>query len=651
MNFFEQQDRARASSRRLYALYGLALLAVVGSINVVAVLIFAAGNGKARTIDDYAIMAVIVCITTLAVMTIILVATLLKQWQIGGDGANVAEMLGGRPMTGTPGDLDERKLINVVEEMSIASGVPMPRIFLLDHEEGINAFAAGKGTDSAVLGVTRGSIRNLTRDELQGVIGHEFSHILNGDMRLNLRLISLNFGLMALGYLGLQTLRFMPTGSRSSSNSNSKDGAGAGILVAILILAIAMAVLGYIGTFFGKLLQAAVSRQREYLADASAVQFTRNPKGIGNALRKIAGLPDGSTLGTKNAGEVSHMFFAGGVGSALDRLFATHPPIDKRILAIDPTLLTGPMPAPPSESTSSAFSSDATADVANFAGSSMPPPLPSATGQDGRRAVQPTELLDRQRGTEVAQVYAASRLLRSLPRSLVEAARDPYEARAVALALLMNRDDEVRKQQFTAINAVDESMAPLVFTSMTPIDTIDDGARLPLLDLTMPALRQLSPSQLADFRKLCQTLAEADQQLSPFEIALLSIIENQLGTQSRSTGRGATTIDHAARAVGVVLSVLSNAGGLLQADSAFAAGTARLGLSQPPPRSSGYDAGSFLAALAVLRDASSQVQRTVVDAAAHCVVADGTVRVAELELMRATCAALNVPIPPLLQAA
>ena len=243
--------------------------------------------------------------------------------------------MGGRLLHPQTTDLNERKILNVVEEMAIAAGTPVPPVYLLENEEGINAFAAGHAPNDAIIGVTRGCVQTLSRDELQGVIGHEFSHILNGDMRLNLRLMGVLFGILLIGLTGYILLRSTSGyGYRVRVNSRDDDRGRRNILP---LIGLALYVIGYVGVFFANLIKAAVSRQREFLADASAVQFTRNPEGIAGALKKIGRLA-GSAMHEPRAAEASHMFFGniGGVGQ-LFGLLATHPPLVERIRRLDPS--------------------------------------------------------------------------------------------------------------------------------------------------------------------------------------------------------------------------------------------------------------------------------------------------------------------------
>jgi Zn-dependent protease with chaperone function len=645
MDFFAHQDRARASTRRLVVVYTLCLLGVIISLNVVAGMIWGVTQGAAagrenerdqraaqvsRSVRSIGALPVFAT-TTISVLTLVSLATMFKKMQLGGDGAKVAELLGGRPIVAAPSDPQERKLMNVVEEMSLASGVPMPRVYLMENEQGINAFAAGTKPEAAVIGVTRGCIERLSRDELQGVIAHEFSHILNGDMRLNLRLMALNFGLMAIGYIGLQILRFSPR----SSSRNDKNGGAAGIM----IFAVAMMIIGYIGTLFGKILQAAVSRQREYLADASAVQFTRNPGGIANALKKIGGFSGGAEIKSVHAGEMSHMFFADGVVGFLDSLFATHPPLDKRIKAIDPQF-DGKIAR-----TTSAAASPFPAAMSGFA---APPPLPSA----GQRVVAPHDEIMAETGNiEPAKLVHAGATMAAIPHEIEVAAADPYSARAVAVALLLDQTPDVRARQLQSVYAEDEHVAAIAEQIHPHIAALGPSARLPILDLALPALHHLSKSQLKAFRNLCDVLAKADRRISSFEIALSKIVDHQLLSPGPVDGIALyRSVNAVSEPLRIVLSVLAHTGGQQQAQRAYDSAMARVGI-KPGPMASPEESRQFERALSDLRHASPPVQKRVLDACAFCVAADGTVGIEEMELMRAISATLSIPMPPFLNVA
>src|SRR5437868_2342312 len=295
MNFFHRQAEARRLSRRLVVLFALAVIAVVVAVDLVLFTILASlqpdSPGFALpTAQWMQAHAGVVVVTTLSVIGVIGLSSLYKTSVLSGGGGVVARSLGGVRVSPDTTDPLQRRLLNVVEEMSIASGVPMPEVYLLEQEAGINAFAAGHNPANAAIAVTRGALTALNRAELQGVIAHEFSHVLNGDMRLNVRLMGLLFGLLVIAVLARTVLRFAPSGR----SSNDKKGGGVAV---ILLAAVTVLIIGYVGLFFGRLIQAAVSRSRESLADASAVQFTRDPLGLRGALVKIGALATGSRLG------------------------------------------------------------------------------------------------------------------------------------------------------------------------------------------------------------------------------------------------------------------------------------------------------------------------------------------------------------------
>ena len=322
MDFFEHQERARKSSQRLVLLFALAVAGIVASVYLTVMLFVVIKlNGQLWEPRAFSVIAV-------AVLAVVGAGSLYKVAQLNGGGAVVARRLGGRHVD--PGSTDplERRVLNVVQEMAIASGTAVPDVYVLDSEPGINAFAAGHGGGDAVIGVTRGAMEKLTRDELQGVMGHEFSHLLNGDMKLNLRLMGVIHGILLIGIIG----RVLMHGGGGGRSRRSKDGGAQ-----IALLGLALFAIGYLGTLFGNLIKAAVSRQREFLADASAVQFTRNPEGISHALAKIGGLAQGSRMASSLAAEASHMFFGDGMVHRISSVMATHPPLPERIVRIDPS--------------------------------------------------------------------------------------------------------------------------------------------------------------------------------------------------------------------------------------------------------------------------------------------------------------------------
>ena len=326
MNFFESQDAAKRNTSRLILLFALAVISLIIVTNLLVMLVFGFANTELTSVgvnESLGLDWEMFLMVGAAVAAIVLIGSLYKIGTLSGGGARIAEMMNGKLLVAGSEDLRERQVLNVVEEMAIASGTPVPPVYLME-EEGINAFAAGYSPSDAVIGITRGAINTLNRDQLQGVIAHEFSHILHGDMRINIRLIGVLHGIMILGIIGHHLIRGGVYGRRS------KDSGG------IVFLGLGLMVIGFVGTFFGNLIKAAVSRQREFLADASAVQYTRNPEGIGGALMQISQHSNRSYLDNPNSEEISHSLFEEARVSPLSRLYATHPPLEQRIAAVLP---------------------------------------------------------------------------------------------------------------------------------------------------------------------------------------------------------------------------------------------------------------------------------------------------------------------------
>ena len=399
----------------------------------------------------------------------------------------------------------------------------------MPKETCINAFAAGTTPQNAVIGVSQGAIATLKREELQGVIAHEFSHILNGDMRLNLRLMGLLNGILLIALIGYLILRILgEIGARSSSSSNSDDNKGTlGIIAAFVALGGALVAIGYVGVFFANLIKSAVSRQREFLADASAVQFTRNPNGIGDALKRIGGWKQQSILKNVHAQEASHMFFGSGSVSAL---FATHPPLPKRIRRIDPRFdgkfpITEPITHNESElidPRSLALARSSFADVHQAA-------VAGATHHEQEPQGAVTQIGE----PRPEHMVHAQNMVEELDDLLTADVRDPLGAVAIVYALLLApSDDPIRRQQLDLISSADDDRVFSELQRVTShVDALAIEQRLPLACLALPALHQLSPQQIVVFQKNVRRLIESDRKWTFFEFAIHRFISKRLAAR------------------------------------------------------------------------------------------------------------------------
>ena len=639
-DFFQQQDVARRGTTRLVVLFSLAVLAIVVSVEVLlaATMGYFGRDPDTGAIDWTAVGDPrLLILATLGTVLVVGGGSLYKIAQLRGGGRVIAEELGGRLVDGSTSDPVERRLLNVVEEMAIASGTSTPPVYIMDAESGINAFAAGFAPQDAVIGVTRGAATTLDRDELQGVIAHEFSHILNGDMRLNIRLIGLLHGIFLIGLIGYFILRM--SFYSGAGGGRSRDSKGA---LPILALGAGLAIVGFAGTFFGNLIKAAVSRQREFLADSSAVQFTRHPGGIAGALKKIGGFVTGSKVENPNAPQASHMFF-GRATSGFSAMFSTHPPLGERIRRIDPSW-DGGFPELP-EAGDAAPGMTSPPGAAGFAGAeagaSTSPDISNAVSQVG----QPTP----------AHVAYAAELIDRLPEPVVEAAHEPYGARAVVYALLLDRDPGPRRLQLSHLEAAaDDGVYEETLRLAPLVERLDPGMRLPVLEIALPALRALTLRQVERFQENVVALVEADEMIDLFEWSLERIL---LRDMQASFGRSAPTrVRHrSARAVqaplAVLLSVLAYVGNRERhaAEGAFAEGWHVLALPERrllPHEECGFTA--LDAALVELDRAAPQVKKRALEAAVACITADRHVTVEEGELLRAVSAWINCPMPPLI---
>ena len=642
MDFFTSQDIARRKTGRLVMFFTLAVVSLIVMTNLLIMGLF----GYLNASEDPAAVGVlsqldwdVFMVVSLGVVGVVVLGSIYKMMALSGGGARIAEMLGAELIVDGTGDANRQKILNVVEEMAIASGTPVPPVYLMD-EEGINAFAAGFSPSDAVIGVTRGTIEKLSRDELQGVVAHEFSHILNGDMRLNIRLIGVLHGILVIGLIGFHVMR-----GAAFSRGSKKEGGGA-----IIFLGIGLMAIGFAGTFFGNLIKAAVSRQREFLADASAVQFTRNPDGIAGALKRIGGSEAGSILENAESSEISHALFSQGFTSFFSGLFATHPPLEKRIRQIDPGW-DGEFVAPLTRRAKTGKSAAAKEDASHKRRVAAMAAVAAGTmaGTTAAAAVkhigQPT----------AAHLGYARELISGLPPVLKAAAHEPFAARAVVHFMVLDDDPKVRSQQLNHLKgAADSQVYEETVRLAKEVGELKVEQRLPLVDMVLPTLRQLSKKQYLRFRENLDTLIEADGRLSLFEWVIRKIICHHLdAVYERKTSRtsyGFTTMVKAAPSCSVLLSLLIHAshhGGMSKAEVLAIAGQELAGINVELLDQNKLSFNLIEQALDQLTQLKPLAKGKLIRACAAAVTADQHIAPVEAELLRAIADTLDCPMPPL----
>ncbi|EGQ9821236.1 M48 family metallopeptidase [Vibrio parahaemolyticus] len=613
MDFFHHQDTARQRTGLLVMLFTLAVLAITGLVSVISIGIYFYFTGEpftTQSIISYCLLSFV------GVLTVVSISSFIRLSELNANGGRgVAESIGGKLISTDTSNAKHRQLLNVVEEMSIASGIPVPPVYVMTEEHGINAFAAGMSIDDAVIGVTQGALDAFSRDELQGVIAHEFSHILNGDMRLNTRLIGALFGITCIAHFGhliLDNSNSTRHVSRSSSDSNK------GFAVIILI-AIVCLVLGWLGTLFGNMIKAAISRQREYLADASAVQFTRNDQGIAGALKKIGSNVQGSTLNTKASDEMSHMMFGQSKLSGFSSLFATHPPLDERIRRIEPNW--DGSYAQHSHAQNTAFDNE---QVSGFA---------VGGGSPASQSASPSEQL-----SETGQ-----QLISQLPPELVDIAREPYSARFVAFALIFDGSDIQREMIKSYVPLASQSTLLLWLDYDLPLHL-----RFPLLELALPALKSLSEAQKISLCKVLRELSETDNQYSLAEWCVINLLEKQL-LASFGFIKQHKTLKQLEESVFWLLRELAwvSHSQADKAQRAYHCALAHLGFPEVKLEPANSNWHLSRAALELLLQLKPKDRRIFVKACRLAIESDGEITVAEGELYRVIACFLEVPEPPL----
>lgn len=658
MDFFEAQARAKRRTGRLVVLFALAVAGTIAALYLAFVAgsawvhLRATAGGRSVEFDPQAARGfgaidwwqpgALQAIALLVVPTVVLSA-FFKWRQLRAGGPAVAEMVGGRRVEPGTEDLRERTLLNVVEEMALASGVAVPAVYLLPDEAALNAFAAGYSPADAAVAVTEGALARLDRDELQAVVAHEFSHILNGDMRLNTRLSALVFGILSIFVLG-RTLLHALTRVRASGSSR-RDGKGGGAVAVAFFAGLALLVIGYLGHLFARLIQAAVSRQREFLADAAAVQFTRNPSGLAGALKKVGGSPFQGRLNTPEAAEISHFCFVQNFRSSLGGLFATHPPLVERVRAIDPAFdgLFAPLPPLPRP------------EHIPYPPATVPAPPPAA--RFGTAAIDPVALIGAAGQLSPTAVQAGRELLATLPGPLREAAHDPARVAALCYALCLPQPaaPDALEPLFALVTArADASAARQAADLHAALESLPAGHRLGLLQLATPTLRHLEPAACATLLDTLDALVHADGAVTPHEFALQKILTRTLGLAARP--RDALHMLAPAQ-VSAELSLALSVAARLDAANATAAAQAfaraAMGFNGlQPPLTYRPDEPLVLdkldAALDRLALTPAPFRKRILAALAAAFTADSRLSEDEAGLLRALAAALDCPLPPVL---
>tara|TARA_R110002073_G_scaffold207818_3_gene368080 strand:- start:528 stop:2462 length:1935 start_codon:yes stop_codon:yes gene_type:complete len=633
VDFFKSQDAAQRSTRLLLLLFILAIASIVALANLTVYLIL-----KFQSLGTFQFDLDLALKVTGSVIALVAVGSLYRIYSLKGGGESIAAALGGHLIVDGGSNLFERRLINVVEEMAIASGLPVPPVYLID-EDGINAFAAGYGSGDAVIGITKGAILNLDRDQLQGVVAHEFSHILNGDMRLNIRLVGILHGILMLSIVGRVMLEAKPGVARRTSQA-----------FPVLFLGLSLFLIGYLGKFFGDLIKAAVSRQREFLADASAVQFTRNPEGIGSALKRIGGHAAGSNVHHSGAEEFSHLYFSSGFSRAFIGMLATHPPLEERIQRLDPTwsgefLFKMPVTEIPT-------GADELVGVHGFSAASTGNSAAAQNAPESSGFVNSDAVIASVGNPEIAQLAVARDLLGQIPDLLRTAVREPYSVRAVVYLIFLHEDDVRREEQLRILQRdADVFVRSRLKELMLKVQIIPASIRLPLLELALPVLRQLSE---AEYQRLVSNLAslrQASQPISLGDWALGYYLQHHLGEAFGRKHPMARSIESRTvkKDIGYLLSVLaySDRRADVSPGVAFAAGQELLDFELEIEPKSAIVISKLEQAVNALANVKPLQKPRILKAFIAVIAADQKVEIVEAELVRCFADAIDCPLPPI----
>lgn len=657
MSFYENQAKARRKTALLVFYFICAVALIVSAVNLVIYFSLFSGTNVNLSLTEW-ISHPFCFFTSLITLMIIACGSLFRAFQLQDGGASIALMAGGRHISFDTTDPHEKKLLNIAEEMAIASGTRVPQIYLLEDEQSINAFVAGLTPNTAILAVTKGAMVQLSRDELQGVIGHEFSHLLNGDTRINVKLISILAGILFIGQIGEYLLR-STTRSRRSKEGNY------GALLGLGLMAI-----GYIGLFFGRLIKAAISRQREFLADASAVQFTRNPYGIGGALYKIGYGTQGSLIQNRHAEEMSHLCFSETLKVNFASLLTTHPPIDERLRAIEPSLKTRMRsrqqdiaPENTSQHGVASVSPQENVPLGGSGFSNAQPEFSSAQppSESTPTAIPPETLqatVKASIGTVTpGQAAYAQELHQGIPDTLQLIAHDPLRADDIIYSLILSAMKSHGKEASTLLKErIGIKRTESTLACYSELLSQPANIRLPLLDTVTATLEVLNTEQKEHIITTTKALIDIDGAFTLNEFVIFFLVEKYLGPSAPQPNQTINTYRKAEKALVTVFTLFVKLASadkqeqqrlLTECLSSFSIDSSQVQLNAPPTVS----ARTLSDALKTLGRLSPLLKQPVIECCVDCVIHDNIVKPLEAELLRAICEALDCPMPPILPAA
>ena len=659
MDFFESQELARKKTKWLIFLFGLAVIAITVAIFALAVAAISVANPATQQkqmlalASDWRLMAGVAA----GVFVVVGLGSLTKMLELRHGGSAVAAMMGGRRIVGNAKQLTDRRVADVVEEMALASGMPVPPVYVLDNEESINAFAAGYTVDDAVIGINRGTVENLSREELQGVIAHEFSHILNGDMRMSLRMVAILNGIMLISIIGGQIFSFLSHTAHHSMRRSSRDDKGkGGFIVVMYFVAAGLYLIGSIGLFFGRWIKSTVSQQREYLADASAVQFTRIPDGIGNALKTIGGHSRGSHIQNGAAEQISHMFFG---ECTSNFVFRTHPPILNRIRVIDERFdgdFQKFMQARERRRQSRQKQKQKEKKSTKEKLMDFLPGSDRFGGLDKMNfPVNPLILIAGIGIPTDDDVEYSGLLVNQIPKALLEAVRETFSARCVVFASLLDEEEPTRKKQLVLIqNSEAKGTLETTLRARKMLDELPMHLRLGVFEIIQGTLSAMSPGQYPVFRKTVNDLIVADRKVDLFEFFLFHhlIVHLDRCFKIAETKQNVyKSINGLQPEIAQVLSILACVGQKQESAQRSVFDTAMGSLFKAGDSQSSFipvwEHKELSIALSKLAKATPSIKKKVLSAAVMAISHDKVLTVQEVELFRAMAESMDCPVPPL----